>query len=99
MQHNCEQHENILNLYREVAAVKQEVAVIKTNQDHITASLVEIKQSLSIVVCQTSNNNNTILGSKGFISGVVATISILASILAWVFSNLLGGVIAKGGGK
>lgn len=99
MQHNCEQHENILNLYKDVAAVKQEVAVIKANQDHITASLAEIKQNLSIVVSQTSNNNSTIISSKGFVAGVVATVSILASILAWVFSNLLGGAITKGGGK
>lgn len=99
MPHSCEQHTNILDLHKEVSQMKQEMAVLKTKQDHITSSLSEIKQSLAIMVTQTANNNTSITNSKSLVTGIIITISVIASILGWVFSNFLGNFLTKGGGK
>lgn len=91
MNHECGQHKAILDLNKDMAKLSERVAVIEITDKHVAADLAEIKASLAVLVLKSSQTENTIHNSKGFIGGVVATTSIIFAVATWLagfmFSN------------
>ena len=91
MEHKCEQIQNILEVTKEISCMKERLAILETNNMHVMTCLVEIKASLATLVTQSSSNSLTISNSKGFVAGVIATVSISISLVIWLLNSFVFG--------